>query len=666
MMSPPRHRIPSLRPRPRPGWKSAFLAFAAFAVLAAAQTAPDEDIAALKKMSLDDLMNVTVTSADRRPEKLSSTASAIQVISNADLLRSGAVDLPEALRWADNLQVAQKNAHDWGISARGFNTDLANKMLVLVDGRSVYTPLFSGVFWDLQDYLLEDIDRIEVISGPGGSLWGANAVNGVINVITKDSRDTQGGLVDVGGGDQWNGAAAARYGGRLAPNVTYRVYGKYLSHADDPQDAGRNVTDAWEMGREGFRVDADASADTALTLQGEYYRGRQDSPTGGQSETSGDHVLTGATHTLGSGSHLEFTAYYDRTHLLNPIAASAFAPAGSITDDTDTLNFDFQQRAPDDARQQWVWGLGYRQIRDAVGNSPVLSLVPGTADLNLFSGFVQDEMPLIRDWFLTLGSKAEHNDYTGFEFEPNVRLRWNFAPSEVLWAAVSRAVRTPSRIDRGIEQPTVPITVLSGGANFRSESLLAYELGYRGELSAHLSAAVSTFYNQYDDVRSLGITPVKVLPLVFQNNLEGDTYGAELTLTDQVSADWQLRAGYDLLREHVRPKPGTTDLNHALNETADPENQIFLRSLVELEHGWQFDASWRWIDRLTINNGGKPAVVPGYDELDVRIAWAVTAHWELSLVGQNLLHARHVEYGPTPGSQVEIDRSLLGKVLWRF
>ena len=403
----------------------------------------------LKALNLDQLMNIEVTSVALFPEKLSETASAIQVISSDDIRGSGATTLPEALRLADNLEVAQKNSHDWAISARGFNTELANKLLVMIDGRSVYTPLFSGVYWNVQDYLLADVDRIEVVSGPGGTLWGANAVNGVVNIITKSAQDTQGWYLEGGGGTELPGFAALRYGGSLAPNVYFRIYGKYADFGRETLMGGRDGADAWNSRQGGFRLDDLSAPSDTLTLQGDAYRDRDGLQTGGASVSSGDNLLGRWVHTLADQAEFRVQLYYDHTHFVDPIPALSLpglvsAPAGILTDDLDTYDLEFQHRFWATRRHHVVWGLGYRLTEDANINAPALAFVPAARNLNLYSGFLQDEAELRDNLFLTLGSKVEHNDYTGFETEPSARLRWNPTPAHMVWAAVSRAVRTPS------------------------------------------------------------------------------------------------------------------------------------------------------------------------------------------------------------------------------
>jgi iron complex outermembrane receptor protein len=643
--------------------------------LCAPQAAADSGastIGELKQLNVEDLMNVQVTSVARHPEKLIETASAIQVITQEDIRRSGATSIPEALRLADNLQVAQKNSHDWAISARGFNTALANKLLVMIDGRTVYTPLYSGVFWDAQDYVLADIDRIEVISGPGGALWGANAVNGVINIITKSAKDTQGLYTQAGGGSRPQDFTDVRYGGAIDTDTHFRLYGKYFDRGSEVLANGDSASDSWRQGRGGFRVDSQASTRDNLTLQGDFYEGRENEQTGGTSDTSGANIL--GRWSRGISDHTDFSlqSYLDQTHLTDPIAplflgGLQVAGSGILHDDLTTFDVDFQHRFRVGSANSIVWGLGFRYTHDVVSNAPALAFLPPTLDRNLYSVFAQDEIALQSNLSLTLGTKIERNDYTGFEFEPDVRLSWILSSQQALWAAISRAVRTPSRIDQDLSEAAPPnLVILQGGSDFTSESVVAYELGYRARLNSRITTSVSSFFNHYDDIRSTTYNPETIIPLVFANGLEGDTYGLEFSSDYQASEMWSLHAGYTLLKEHLHVKPGQTDLNAALNETADPQHQFSLRSSLNLPRATELDTALRWVDTLHTNSGPVPGSVPSYFELDTRLAWHANDRLELSVVGQNLLHNRHPEYGFPDPTRPEIERSVYGKLTWRY
>jgi len=659
---------------------------------AAQSTGVAEAAVDLKQMSVNDLMNIKVTSVAKEPEKLLDAPSAIQVITNDDIERSGADSLPEALRLADNLEVAQKDVNNWAISARGFSANLADKLLVLIDGRAVYSPLYAGVIWNVQDYPLEDIDRIEVISGPGGTLWGANAVNGVINITSKSAKDTQGGYLEEAVGSQLQNQTEVRYGGNLAPEVYYRVYGEHTQDGSEVFSTGASALDSERVTRTGFRVDSTSAAQNLLTVQGDYYNGIQDLGAAGEGGLSGGNVLGRWSHTFADDSDLSLQLYYDQTYLATPSVASPAAlpyysgfPAAELVDDLQTYDLDFQYHWRLGAANDLIAGLGYRFTDEKDADLGIIRFSPATLRHELFSGFVQDVIALPANLSLTLGTKLEHNGYTGLETEPNARLQWALTPKQMLWAAVSRAVRTPSRYDRDLQVVTglqnapaplqFPALFLSGSNNFQSETELAYELGYRAELGTRISASVSTFYNDYNDLRSITPTPTTATyiypyPVVFQNNLEGQTYGAEVSANYQPLYWWRLHAGYDLLREHIFIKPGQVDATGALNETADPRNQYFLRSAMDLPDRAELDLAYRWIDSRILDssptNGPVAGMVPCYFELDARLAWQATKQLELSLVGQNLLHPHHVEYGFPSTTREEVARDVYAKAEWRF
>jgi iron complex outermembrane receptor protein len=648
------------------------LALLVGSVLAAPARAETDSsqIERLSSLSIEQLLNAKVTSVARRPQELLRTAAAVQVLTSEEIRRSGATDIPQALRLADNLDVAKKNSHDWGISARGFNTDLANKLLVMIDGRSVYSPLFSGVFWDVQDYPLQDIDRIEVISGPGGTLWGANAVNGVINIITKSAKDTQGLYAEEAGGTGLHDLSSIRYGGTLSSHTWFRVYGKYTSQGEETLSDGAPGSDWWRQGRAGFRVDSDPSARDALMFEGDIYDSNEEDTIGREAQSSGEDVLGRWNRHFSENSDMRLQAYIDHTHLLDPQPALTLgrlqiAPPGSFQDSLTTYDVDFQDRFDAATYHRIVWGLGLRRTHDAVVNAPGLAFLPDVLNQNLYSTFVQDQVALTSRLNFIIGTKLEHNAYTGWEWQPSVRAQWSFATEESLWAAISRAVREPSRIDRDLYEGTPPgLTILRGSSNFDVEKLIAYELGYRGQIGPRFGSSVSTFYNVYTDLRSTSATPGTTLPFYFANNLQGDTYGVEFSSDYHVRPGMALHLGYDFLKEHLRVAPGQFDLNNALNETADPEHQLFFRASMALPRHVQFNGALRWIDTLHNNRGPTPGTVPAYWELDSRIAWRVSPRIELSLVGRNLLHAHHVEYGFPGPNRTEIDRSVYATITW--
>ena len=631
------------------------------------------NISTYKRMSLEELMSLDVTSVSKTPQPYSQAPAAIQVITAGDIQRYGASSIPEALRLADNLDVAQVSSAGWDISARGFNSSVGNKLLVLMDGRSVYTPLLSGVIWNVQDYLLEDIDRIEVISGPGGTLWGANAVNGVINIVSKSAKDTQGFYAEAGGGTVLEDFVGARYGGTLASNVYLRVYGKYFDRGGEVFTNRPNAGDSWDRGQGGFRLDAETSPQNAFTWQGDAYGGDTHERPGGLDTPQADGRASGAntigrwSHTFSDDSDMTVQMYYDRTHLAAPFESfGTNIPAGTLFDDLDTFDLQFQHRFAWGSRQQIIWGGEYRFTHDEVGEAPLVAFLPPTLDQNLYSGFLQDEIKLREQLRLTLGSKLEHNDYTGFEVEPSGRLRWDVTDKQMIWGAVSRAVRTPSRYDRDLFEPNPAYgSLLGGNPNFVSETLIAYELGYRAQLARQVSGSLSAFYNDYDHLRSLNYSPGMTPPLIFENHLRAHTYGFEASADYQVLEWWRLHGGYDLLKEDFVIGPGG-DLDNGLNEAADPQQQVFLRSSMDLPFHTQLNASARWIDTVHNNNGPTPGTIPSYAELDLRLAWQVTKRLEVSIVGQNLLHEYHAEAGFPGPTQEEIQRNVYGKVTFRW
>jgi iron complex outermembrane receptor protein len=632
----------------------------------------DDSPDVLKKLSIEELLNLEVTSVSKRPEKLTETPSAVQVVTGDDISKFGASNIPEALYLAGNLQVAQKGSHSFGISARGFNTDLANKLLVLVDGRTVYTPLYSGVFWDRQDYLLEDINRIEVISGPGGTLWGANAVNGVINITSKTAKETQGVYMEGAAGNELKALAGFRYGGKIAPNVFYRVYGRYGNRDNAIFEDSVASNDSWQMGQGGFRIDADGKSTSKYTLQGDIYQNNGKQNTAGPSTVNGGNLLGRWSHMFADSSDIRVQTYYDRTYLNAPTAAFVangleLAPAGLFKDVLSTYDIDFQHRIRFGTANHFVWGLGYRFTHDEVTNAPALGFFPTVLKQNLFSVFAQDEINVVKNLKLIVGSKLEHNDYTGFVLEPHGRLSWFMNDKNILWTGVSRAVRTPSRIDRDLSQGTPPYFVLlTGSPNFRSETVVATELGYRTQVGSRTTGSLSLYYNQYDHLRSTELNPTTIFPLFFQNGLEGETYGFELSLNYQVTDWWRLFTSYNLFRGDIRVKENKSDFNNAHNETADPRNQFSLRSSFSLPFRLSVNPAFRWVDELPINDSGILRTVPAYAELDGSINWEATDYMSFTLAGRNLLNKAHVEYGAPGPARQAIQRSVYIKVALRF
>ena len=584
-----------------------------------------------KKMTLDELMDVEVTSVSRRESTVGQSPAAITVITQDDIRRSGATSIPEALRMAQGLEVAQIDNSTWAISARGFNSSTANKLLVLIDGRSVYTPLFSGVFWDVQDTLLQDIDRIEVIRGPAGAVWGANAVNGVINIITKDAADTQGLLLSAGAGTELRHFEAMRYGWQLGEDAFARVYAKNFERDESSLPGGAGGGDDWFMSQAGFRIDWRPSPDDHHTFQGDIYQGTRDNLALDDTELSGGNLLARLTHKLQGGGDVQLQMYFDRTNRNIP---------QTFKEDRNTFDLDFQYHTPLGKRHDLTWGLGYRITSDQVDNSAVIQFIPDRRTQNVYSFFVQDEIQLVEDRLaLTLGSKFEHNDSTGFEIQPSARLLWTIDKKQTSWAAISRAVRTPTRLEEDLTIAT-PAGSLNGNRNFESEDVIAYELGYRVEPVNWLALDVTAFYNNYNSLRSLEFDGTS---FVIANELNGQTYGVEIGSTLKPADWWTLRAAYTYLQVQFQADPGSTDTTTIASEGNDPQNQVYLRSSMDFPRDISLDCALRYVSELSNQD------VPGYVAVDVRLAWRPTENFEMAIVGQNLFDQRHPEFGAGAG-----------------
>ena len=602
----------------------------------------------LKQLSLEELFDLEITSVSRKPEAISRTAAAVHVVTSEDIHRMGVISIPEALRYIPGVEVARSNSRNYAITARGFNGTIANKLLVLIDGRSVYTPLYSGVFWDAQDAFLEDIEQIEVIRGPGATVWGANAVNGVINVISKSAANTQGFIVDGGAGNVERGFVGARYGGRLGPQAFFRVYAKDYDRGPTLLPNGQESGDASRQWQTGFRADWTPTTVDGITVQGDLLGGSIDQPGMEKGVLSGGNLLGKWTKSFSDHSNLQTQVYYDRTKRDNPTV---------FGETLDTYDITLNHRFAPAARHDLVWGLGWRLLRDDVRNSASLAFLPPRLDHRLYTGFLQDEVTLAANrLFLTMGSKIEHNSYTGYEVQPGVRLAWTPAPTKTVWAAASRAVRTPSRIDRDFFVPAQPPYLIEGDSTYQSEVVFAYELGYKGQPTGALSTSISTFYNVYDKLRSLEFPPI---PGHFGNGLEGEGYGVEAEATCQIARGWRVNAGYTFLRLVLDVKPGSTDTQQESQERDSPRHQAYLRSMLDLPHHVSLDAGVRYADEIP-NQQIDPTTV-----CDARLAWKPVKQAEISVVGQGLFDTRHPEWG-TGSSRREVERSIYGKATCRF
>jgi iron complex outermembrane receptor protein len=641
--------------------------------------APQKD---LTSASLEDLMNVEVTSASRKEQKLSEVAAAVFVITQEDIRRSGARNIPDLLRMVPGLDVAQINANTWAISARGFNLQFANKLLVMVDGRAVYTPLFGGVNWDTQDVPLEDIDRIEVIAGPGGTVWGSNAVNGVISIITRKAAETQGFLVSGGGGTHAQGFGTLQYGGKIKEDTTYRVFTQYQNNNHYPDPNGQDSDDGWHLLHGGFRADTVASPKDTLTIQGDIYTGSEGSaivhsvftpPENVNVQTmailSGGNFLGRWNHVFSSRCDTTVQIYFDR-----------YTRNGPEADETrNTVDIDFQNHLALGARHDLIWGAGYRHSGDQTAGTIDQAFVPASFADYMVNFFVQDEITLKPErWKLYAGTKVENSYFTGYDVQPSLRLTWTPSNRRTVWAAVSRASRTPTRRDTGLVAtlaalPGPAAVVLFGDPNFESEHVIAYEAGYRAQPMERLSFGVATFINAYSQLESVEprdsyfdpnfIPPLTVHPSVLDNNMHGTTEGVEAYANWKVTKRWTLNPGYSFLETHLHKDSTSLDtVSVADTEGSSPKHQAQLRSRVELPRGLSWDVNGYFVERLPAQG------VASHTRLDTQLTWRFWERAELSVVGQNLLRDHHLEFNDFLQSvnSSQVKRSAYAKVTWEF
>jgi iron complex outermembrane receptor protein len=643
------------------------------------QTSPAQQ-GDLTQLSIENLMNMEVTSASKKEQKLSRVAAAIFVITQEDIRRSGAMNIPDLLRMVPGLEVAQINANTWAISARGFNEQFSAKLQVMIDGRSVYTPTFGGVYWDTIDVPLEDIERIEVVRGPGGTVWGVNAVNGVINIITKDSAETRGGLVVTGGGNVDEEFGTLQYGRGQDGKTDYRAYLKYMNVDHSPGLEGGSAGDGWDMLRGGFRVDSPLTPDDKLTVEGNVYGGQEGQGVLGLAPG----IVTAESGTFGGGDVEAFWNHnYSETSASTlQVSFDRYEHKVPFKDDRNTLDVGFQHYFSWGERQDVIWGAEYR-FTNHDSNSAAVSYAPSDNARQLFSTFVQDEIAVIPNrFYFTVGTRLEHNDYNGFDLLPSARLAWQPDQKNTLWIAVSRAERTPSSGDiadevNGGEIPGpggVPIQiVLSGNPNFQNETLLAYEAGYRAAITRSFSLDLSAYFNIYKDLRTLEtgalrmvFTPAPahfLLPLFFSNEMYGESHGLEISGNWKPAARWTLKSGYAFEQVDVRLDQTSDDtVLSSVARGGSPENSVQLQSHVELGHAITWDASAYFASRL-------PALgVPSRTRLDSGLTWQPRKNISASLVGQNLLKDHSLEYlnisGLTQSSLVK--RSAYAKIMWTF
>ena len=668
-------------------------------VICRAEDAAPSDTRELLKLGLDDLMKIRVTTVSREESTVGKSAAAVYVITQEDIRRSGATAIPELFRMVPGMSVASIDGNKWAVASRGFNNRFAKALQVQVDGRTVYAPLTGGVFWDTLDYPLADIERIEVIRGAGASLWGANAVNGIINIVTKSSKDTLGGYATAGGGNVVQSLGEFRLGGRLNDQTTYRVYGK-ASNSDKQFSSDGDSNDQWWRATGGMRLDWQPDKNNLVTIDGSYTRsaaGADDrfslssgppySRNIAEVETRDtEHILAQWSHKMDSGSNWTLQGYWDRYQL---IGDSTYRDSR-----WNTFDVDFQYQFALGTRQKMMWGLGYRHISATLENSKPdsgysLTWLENHPQSELFSGFLQDEIALVPDRLtMTLGSKLEHNSFTGWEGQPSGRLLWSPTKRQSVWTAVSRAVRTPSLTEDDV-QLTLPsasssaksTTRLTANRDLQAEEVFAYEMGYRVQATEAFSVDTALFYNVYRDLRgnrtntALAHTVQGILlgASQFQNNMSGETYGVELSANWRITDWWQLRGSYSYLQMNLHGDQSLSAASRTSSEKGiegtTPQQQVYLQSSWNIGRNVELDLIGRFVDRLSgFNPSGITGVsdtVNDYVSLDARLAWRPRKNLEFAIVGKNLLDSRHAEFGTNPfvrSPLVEIKRSVYATV----
>lgn len=602
-------------------------------------------------MSIEELMQIDITLATRQPEQIRATAAAVDVITAEEIRRSGVTTIADAIALADGFHVARFNNGTWAVSSRGFNANSANKLLVMVDGRIEYSQLFSGTFWNVIDYVLADIDRIEVIRGPGATLWGSNAVNGVINIITRHARETQGAYVSIGAGTEDRALGDFRYGG-AGRSLAYRVYGKFAHRDQQAFDTGERSGDIRRRGQAGFRIDGARRGRDTWLLKGDAFHSEDDLPDRPGAEFTLLALQGSWAHAFSGPKRLNVQTYYRREHRRVPL---------QLTHTIDTVDVDLQHSVAAGRRHALVWGAAAQVNQDDTEGGTV-AFEPASAAYSLLSAFVQDEITLRPNrLFVTGGIKVERNTFSGAEWQPNGRARWHVNARHMLWGAVSHAVRRPTRLDVDVLAftPTGLLVAVGGGRGYRAEQLLASELGYRAQPFAGLALDATVFLHRYDDLRSQELPPTGP-PIVVGNTLTGRSSGIELSATVEPSPRWRMHAGYTHLRVVIRRDAGSRDVGLGASEANDPRHQLSLRTSIDLSRGVELDAHLRGISAL-------PApVVPGYAELNVRIGWRPARRIELSLSGHDLLHERHPEFGSALPRRIEFERGIRTQATFRF
>ena len=638
---------------------------------------------ALADVSLQDLMNIEVTSVSRKEQKLSETGAAVFVITQDDIHRSGAVNIPDVLRMVPGVNVARVDANAWAISIRGFNSRYSDKILVLIDGRSIYSSAFSGVLWDQIDVPLDDIERIEVIRGPGGTAWGANAVNGVINIITMNSKTTQGGLIVAEAGSQESGSLV-QYGGKAGTAGTWRAFGRYSNTDSSINPAGGAAADGWHTFHGGFRSDLALSPRDTLMAQGDLYQSAE-----GQTLTSvfSEHLPAVATfndpitigsgdlqtrwsHTLQNGSETSLNVYFNHVNRYDQ----------GFVENLNSFDIDFQHHLTFGSRNDVVWGLGYRVTDEDITQGYSILWVPARRVDSLYSAFVQDEIKVASGVRFTIGTKLEHNAYTGFEYEPSAQLVWTPTRRQTVWLSASQAIRQPARKDAGIQfdSAIVPlgasnfgVVQVIGNKTIQAEQLRDYEAGYRAQVTKRLSVDVAAFRSYYRSLQTLDSEdpwfvstpglPHVVFPAILGNGARARTYGGEAFATWNVTSRWRLSPGYSLIRMNVMQSQSNPNSIAIANPGDTPRHQIQFSSTLGLRSTLDWDTSLYFVGRLSNQQ------IPGYTRLDTQLRWHVLESVEFSIGGQNLLTARHAEFNNAHGvDYTQVRRSALGRITWRF
>lgn len=631
------------------GWGIA-IAFSAAASAGAAVPQPSDQVAALKRLSIEELMELDITTVSKRTERIVDAPAAVSVITAEDIRRSGLTSLPDILRLADSMMVARFNGGSWAISTRGFTSTANNKLLVLIDGRSVYTQLFGGVFWEMQDYFVADIERIEVIRGPAGTLWGPNAVNGVINIITKRAADTSGGFLRVEAGTRGSALGSVRYGGRAGPRAAYRVYAKSAQFGSPQFRSGASALEDRTLSQTGFRVDF-GPENQGTTVQGDLLAGRFGLSDRPDADYWNGHIQVTWKRELKPGSAAGIVAYVESGH--------RHVPRQSWNTRT-IYNVEGHHDMQVGRRHRFIWGGGFRANYDRTRAEQVLFFEP--ADRNIFQGHVlaQDEVALRpAHLFLTLGARVERTTFSGIEAQPSVRIRYT-DPKFTLWGAVSRAVRTPTRFDQDLRVQVGQVLVIKGDPAFESEDLFAYETGVRLQLHSRASLEITGFLHDYSHLRSQEPTSPTNFPFVLQNLYLGTTSGVEIAGNVQPLKRWLLHTSYTGQRIDLTPGPTSRDITGAVAEAEDPAHMFALRSYVDLPAGLELDVFFRAVGELRLRR------TPAYREADVRLGWQPRERITLSLTGRDLLHNRHTEFTGGAAEPRFFQREAVGRLTWMF